>query len=75
MSTNNDGTAWSPDGQRLGVGVDGVVNLFGPFPEHEGIAQPAPDWLAILALLAGSAVLVGIASLRARHMEISYTSE
>ena len=50
-----------------------------PVPVSHGpfsfIAQPAPDWLAVLALLAGSAVLVGIASLKARHMEISYTSE
>lgn len=37
--------------------------------------DPAPTWLAIVGLFGVTAVLVGVAALRARRMEISYAAD
>jgi hypothetical protein len=39
------------------------------------VAQPVAPWLAVLALLVGSAALLALSGWKARTMEITYSSE
>jgi len=52
---------------------------FAPVPVSLGafalLARPVAGWVALLALLASSAVLVFLASRAARRLEVTYSAE
>lgn len=59
-----------------------VVHYLGslePVPVSQGpfalLAQPVPDWLAVVALLAAAAVLLVLAAWKTRHLEVTYSTE
>jgi len=61
------------------VSVAHHLQSLSPVPVPHGIfallATPTPPWLAVLGLLAFTVVLLGLGSLAARRLEITYASE